>query len=45
MALTADLRNTLNFLILVSEFEVNVVVILANDFFKSENFPIKITRF
>ncbi|XP_021945236.1 vacuolar protein sorting-associated protein 26C isoform X2 [Folsomia candida] len=27
------------------EFEANVVVILTNDFFKSENFPIKITRF
>jgi hypothetical protein len=27
------------------EFEVNIVVIFANDFFKSENFPIRITRF
>lgn len=27
------------------EFEVNIVVVLTNDYFKSENFPIKLTRF
>jgi len=26
------------------EFEINLIVIFANDFFKSENFPIKLTR-
>jgi len=34
--------STTNFKI---EFEVNIVVVLANEFYKSENFPIKITRF
>ncbi|CAL8080521.1 unnamed protein product [Orchesella dallaii] len=27
------------------EFETNIVVVLTNDYFKSENFPIRLTRF